>query len=199
MDYKNGKVYQILNTITDDAYIGSTCQPLSKRMAKHRVNVNQITTQHRPLYVKMKEIGVDNFYIELLEECPCDNKEQLRKKEGQYIREIGTLNCWLAGRTLQEYKEDNKDKIKQQICKYKEENKDRVKQQNQTYAIEHKDEINKRATTYYHEHKARILEKNAVKITCECGSIHRLGEKSSHLRTKKHIDRINLQNQSTST
>ena len=36
MDYGNGKIYKIVNTIDNDIYIGSTCQPLSKRMAWHR-------------------------------------------------------------------------------------------------------------------------------------------------------------------
>ena len=38
-DFKNGKIYCIRNTIDDDIYVGSTCQPLSKRMAKHRVDM----------------------------------------------------------------------------------------------------------------------------------------------------------------
>ena len=57
MDYKNGKIYKILNTITDDVYVGSTCQPLSKRMAKHRETINT-RKGHTLLYTKMKELGV---------------------------------------------------------------------------------------------------------------------------------------------
>ena len=34
--YRNGKIYQISNTVTDDVYIGSTTAGLSQRMAKHR-------------------------------------------------------------------------------------------------------------------------------------------------------------------
>ena len=32
------------------------------------------------------------FYIELLEDYPCQNREQLRAKEGEYIRKLSTLN-----------------------------------------------------------------------------------------------------------
>ena len=35
-DYKNGKIYCIRNNIDDNIYVGSTTQPLSKRMALHR-------------------------------------------------------------------------------------------------------------------------------------------------------------------
>ena len=92
MDYKNGKIYKILNTIDDDCYVRSTCQPLSTRMAKHRMDMNSNVKKDRKLYIKMHELGIDKFYIELIEDCPCENKEQLRKKEGEYIRQLSTLN-----------------------------------------------------------------------------------------------------------
>ena len=37
--------------------------------------------------------------IELFENFPCNSKEELNKKEGQIIREIGTINKQIAGRT----------------------------------------------------------------------------------------------------
>ena len=37
-DYSQGKIYCIRNTISDEIYIGSTCQSLSQRMAQHRRN-----------------------------------------------------------------------------------------------------------------------------------------------------------------
>ena len=58
----------------------------------------------------MLKEGVENFYIELIEEYPCDNLEQLRKRERHYIREMGTLNKFIAGRTKSEYVKDNKEK-----------------------------------------------------------------------------------------
>ena len=90
MDYKNGKIYKILNAIDDDCYVGSTCQPLSKRMAKHRESMHNTVKKDRKLYAKMHELGVDNFYIELIEEFPCENIEQLRKREGESIRQFGS-------------------------------------------------------------------------------------------------------------
>ena len=48
--------------------------------------------------------------IELFENFPCNSKEELNKKEGQVIREIGTINKQTAGRTNKEWYEDNKEK-----------------------------------------------------------------------------------------
>ena len=105
-DYTNGRIYKILNYIDNEVYVGSTCQPLSKRMVAHRAAANKPKKQHSPLYTKMNEYGIENFYIELIEPYPCKNNEELRKREGHYIREFGTLNKNIAGRSQQEYSRD---------------------------------------------------------------------------------------------
>ena len=92
-DYSKAKIYKILNDVDDDVYVGSTCQPLSVRMAGHRCYSG---TSPLKLYHKMRDIGVHHFYIELIEETPCENKEQLRAREGEYIRKYGTLNIQIA-------------------------------------------------------------------------------------------------------
>ena len=112
-DYKNGKIYCIRNNITDDIYVGSTTQPLCKRMAWHRKDSKREIKMNYMLYSKFNEIGIDNFYIELIEDCPCESLEQLRKREGHYIRKMGTLNHHIAGRTSKEWIEQNREKLKQ--------------------------------------------------------------------------------------
>ena len=126
-DYKNGKIYCVRNNITDDIYVGSTTQPLSKRMAKHRQDSRREIKMHRPFYLKVNELGIENFYIELIEECPCESLEQLRKREGHYIRKMGTLNQHIAGRTFKEWLEHNKENKKQYDKEYREQNKDNIK------------------------------------------------------------------------
>ena len=77
--YTSARIYVIRNTVDDDTYIGSTVARLSKRVSKHREDMRQDTRKSK-LHEKMRELGSDNFYIELIEECPVDNFEQLRKK-----------------------------------------------------------------------------------------------------------------------
>ena len=64
--YENGRIYKILNHVDNECYVGSTCQPLSKRMTLHRRGANSTKKQHYPLYTKMREYGIENFYIELI-------------------------------------------------------------------------------------------------------------------------------------
>ena len=86
-------------------YVGSTTQPLCKRLYKHKQNSIERTECKAPLYELMREIGKDVFYIELIELYPCKCKEELTAREGHYIRERGTLNKQIPGRTEKQYRE----------------------------------------------------------------------------------------------
>ena len=109
-DYNNSKIYCIRNAVDDEIYVGSTTQALCKRMAVHRANSKREELGNCLLYQKMKEFDKDEIFIELIEEYPCDNAEQLKKKEGEHIRRIGTLNNRIAGRTRKEHYCNDRDK-----------------------------------------------------------------------------------------
>ena len=158
-DYKNGKVYCIRNSLDNDLYVGSSCQPLCKRWQKHK---DSLTTykKDRKLYSKMNELGVDNFYIELIEEYPCDNVEQLRRREGEIIREWKPiLNKQIAGRTEKEWREDNKEYLKEQKKVYEQENKERLSEYRKQYHQEHREEQNQKNKEYKENNREEVLRK----------------------------------------
>ena len=142
MGYDKAKIYQIVNDITDDIYICSTCQPLSKRMAEHRTSMRSKRDSHIKLYQKMSEIGVEHFRIELIKECPCENIEQLRAIEGKYIRDLGTLNSQVAGRTMSEYCKEFKERYYPQKQIYRENNRKSLNEKNKVYYDSKREEIN---------------------------------------------------------
>ena len=108
-DFSNAKIYCIRNSVNDEIYVGSTCQSLSKRMAYHRGSVNTDAKKDRKLSSMMHKLGIENFYIEKIQDCPeCKNVEDLNKIEGEYIRQMGTLNMQIQGRTKQEYYGEHK-------------------------------------------------------------------------------------------
>jgi hypothetical protein len=204
MDYKNGKVYCIRNNINDEIYVGSTTQSLSQRMAKHRGVMNHDTKKHRPLYKLMSEIGIEHFYIELIEECPCDNKEQLMKKEGEFIRQQGTLNKFVAGRTYKEWRIDNSERIREQViqnrehkCVYNKEyqinNREQLKEKAKTYREQNIDVLKTRCNDYKKKNKEQLKEKAQVSEMCDiCGSCYTHGSRSRHMKTKKHQTALRL-------
>jgi len=57
---------------------------------------------------------------------PCNNKEILLKREGEIIREIGTLNKEISGRTREEYEKDNTEKLRLQNKLYYKDNADKI-------------------------------------------------------------------------
>jgi hypothetical protein len=148
-DYKNGKIYKLWSPEGDEIYIGSTIQPLYKRFHHHKIA--------RACSSKILFEKYDDVRIELIECVPCDNKEQLNKKEGEYIRKLDCINRNIAGRTDAEYKKE-----------YYEEKYKFMKQK------------------YYQENKEKIKENASKKITCECGRTVTFQHKSRHERTKVH-------------
>ena len=168
INYQEGKIYKIFNIIDDDIYVGSTTRKLSERMAEHRndYKINRRFNTH--IYKAFREHGVENFFIELIEKCPCNDKDELRKKEGEYIRTLKpSLNMRIAGRTKLEYHNDNKEHLLQLMKKYNENNKEHIIENNKQYR---------------ENNKEYIIEK----ITCECGCIVTRANLPKHKRSAKH-------------
>ena len=138
MDYKNEKICCIRNKVDDDIYVGSTCSPLSKRMSGHRTDMKTRPKTCSKLYQNMEEIGLDQFYIELLLEYPCENKEQLHAKEGEYIRKYGTLNNIIAGRSKKEQYIECRETIPQKQKKYTERNREKVLERKRNHVARQK-------------------------------------------------------------
>ena len=139
-DYSKGKIYTIRSLTDNNVYIGSTIQSLSTRMSGHRSK-----------YKKNEGLGlnkdivkdINDWYIELYDFFPCNEKCELLKKEGEIIRLIGTLNKNIAGRKMKEYNKeyridhidyykqyriDNADKMKEYQKQYKIDNVEKMKQ-----------------------------------------------------------------------
>ena len=113
--YKKGKIYKIVDIGYNKCYIGSTCESLSQRMARHRASYNQFlqgkSNEARSFEI-FDDYGVENCKIELIEEFSCNNKDELRKREGHFIKTTECINKQIAGRTKQEYNQDNAEQRK---------------------------------------------------------------------------------------
>ena len=191
-DYSKSKIYKIICSETQQIYIGSTTQPLSKRLSQHKKGS---TTAKN--FIEPK--------IYLVETVCCDTKEELHARERYYIENIECVNLMIPGRTYNEwieknkeiiaekkkdYHEKNKEKIAQRKKDYYEKNKDTISEKYKVYREENKDIIAEKFKKRYEENKDTISEKKKVKYTCECGSTLRKSDIRQHERTKKHQDFI---------
>jgi group I intron endonuclease len=88
---KKARIYKIINTKTIDIYIGSTIQNLEKRFNAHRSNAKQ--NKNGKLYDCIREHGVKNFSIELIEEFEIEKIEEIGIRERKHYNELNpTLN-----------------------------------------------------------------------------------------------------------
>lgn len=149
VNYQQGKIYKIVNNVTDDIYIGSTSKKtLAQRMSLHRFCVNK--HPNLKIYKCMNEIGVENFKIILLESFPCETKDELRAREDKWICDMKpTLNTIRACRSSKEYYVDNKEKFSD----YYKTNSESIREKSKNYYNENWDSVKQRQNMYYNNHK----------------------------------------------
>jgi len=205
IDYSKSKIYKIVCDTTGLIYIGSTIQKLCERLRGHKAKYKGYLKGKYPFVTSFDILKNNNYKIILIENCPCNSKEELEREERQYIESIECVNKNIPGRTDKEYYEtykdkikenykNNKDKINEKHKKYYEDNKDKIREKNKEYQIEYyqnnKDKIREKnkeyQIEYYQNNKDKISEKYKIKIKCEyCKSLITKLQLKRHQKTNK--------------
>jgi adenylate kinase family enzyme len=145
MDYNNGKIYQVVSNDGEMIYIGSTTQPLSKRFVEHRsqFNRNGGGKHNRCISQIFERYGVENCKIELLENFPCTNKDQLNAREGFWIRQTDCVNKRIAGRTQQDWEQEHPESMVARRQRYRENNLEYIREYDKNYKrlLRHKEKF----------------------------------------------------------
>ena len=167
-DYSKGKIYTIRNKNDLSAvYVGSTIQSLAVRLGEHKRDSKRDGYIKVAFYNQIQDWN--DWYIELYENFPCFSIEELRKREGEVIREIGTLNKNIAGRTKTDY-----DKY------YRESHKEQIQEKYKEYYRENQQKERERLSKYYE------------KVRCECGcEVSNKYNLNTHLKSNKHLKSMN--------
>jgi len=193
VNYGNGKIYSIRSHQTTNIYIGSTTQSLSKRLSDHFYRKKEYEKNKYDYLTSFNLLDFDDVYIELIENYPCCNREELLKREGYFIRKINCINKVIPGRTKKEYYEDNKTSIAQKHKEYREDNKEHLKQKKKEYHkkyreinLEHLKQKKKEYNEKTKEQRKEYQEKNKAWIDrkdkcCYCN------KEMMHRNLKKHI------------
>ncbi len=162
--YQNGKIYTVRSRNFDKYYIGSTCIRLSQRFYAHqKTRKDYMKTgnkRHSTSCNMVLEKG--DCYIELLENYPCNSKEELTKREGELIRlhKKDVVNIRVEDRNMSEWLNDNKERLSTLKKKY-----------------------------WHAGYGAKDNEKRRNdKITCDCcGTEIRKDSYNRHCKTKQHL------------
>ena len=190
-------VYKISFKDCDEFYIGSTVN-LMNRKIKHKYSCynSKVKKYNYKLYQFIREhYEWKDVIFEILEEYETVlDKLELRKLEQKYINELKpTLNHRKAYQSKEERKEQiikstkkyrEKKETQERIKKYREENREKIKEQKKIYREENKEELKEKKRIYREENKAKLNEK----IKCECGGKYIHNCRARHLKSTKHQD-----------
>ena len=134
VDYSKSKIYKIepINIVDEgDIYIGSTTKDtLAQRMSTHRGGYKSWKNgKSHPVssFDLFEKYGVENCSILLIELFPCNSRDELRTKEGYYIRSMKCVNKLIAGRGSKQYYDENRDMFLDKSKEYHYKNKDKRK------------------------------------------------------------------------
>lgn len=172
MSYENGKIYKLICSETGNIYIGSTIQPINRRLSRHKTTHNNCRTK---LFI--------NPSIHLIKNFPCNSKKELELEERKFIEKINCVNKIIPRRTRKEYYLDNIDNFKENSKNYYLDNKDKIKQQSKQYRQHNIDKIT--------QWRLNNIDKIKEKFNCECGGKFTYYRKADHFKTKKHLNFIN--------
>ena len=163
VNYKQGKIYKIECNVTGLIYIGSTCKKkLSQRMSEYRSNYKKYLNGKKKYYSVFKVMENKDYVIILIEDFPCNSKDQLFARERYYTNEIECVNIYKnQGRCLELGK---KEYDKERKKEYRDKNVDKIKEKRDG----NKNKLNE-------------------KFTCSCGGKYIHCNRSRHFKTKIHL------------
>jgi len=158
-DYSKGIIYIIECNETGEIYVGSTVATLDRRMTKHRYDaINTQSTSATQI------IQRGNYEAICIEEYPCENQTELRKREEWHRVRIETAinkyKCYVSPEEAREYK-------KNYMSKWKKDNDDHVREYNKAYLKEYrenrteeqKEEIKEYQRNWFQQNKEVIYER----------------------------------------
>ena len=114
VNYNESHIYKICcrDTSIEDIYIGSTVN-FRTRKYQHKSACNKLNNIKIYQFIRDNG-GWDNWDMVLIEEVKVNSKLELHKKEREFIELLKpSLNIAIPTRTVKEYKEDNKETIKE--------------------------------------------------------------------------------------
>ena len=133
IDYTHSKIYKIIDNTNGNIYIGSTTQSLSQRLGHHTRHYKRYCNGKCGYMSSFDIIKNMSYEIILIEEVNCNNKEQLHKIEREHIEANECVNLNIPSRTKKEYKEANKDTIKEYHKEYNDLNRDKIREYKKQY------------------------------------------------------------------
>ena len=184
-NYQNGKIYKITGTneqCVELNYIGSTVQPLNRRLTQHKINKTCSSTIIFETCI--------NYEIILIENYPCKTKKDLLLRERYFCNLYDCVNInnpiYYDGELdviKQHYRINNIDKKKEYNKQYHINNIEKEKERGAVYRINNIDKIKE----YNKQYRINNIEKEK-----ERGAVYRINniDKKKEYNKQYHINNI---------
>jgi hypothetical protein len=203
-------VVYVLQCIDNYYYIGSTINHPRYRLNNHKKD--SIAFPDRHVYKHINSIGWENVHLDIVEEYPCDTKEELHKREDECIKQSlndmyclnynracvskeehreNMTNYYLANREKiieqhREYIKTNKEKVEAYHANYRIENAAERAEYSRQYAAENPEAVKATKKAYYEEHKEEIVEKQKAYVEANKDAV-KLRKKEWTEKNKEHL------------
>lgn len=167
---KMATIYKIWSEKGEKVYIGSTIASLEARFVRHQAPTSTCNSK-----LLFQEYGIDTCRIEAIEEV---KEDEIVARERYWIEYYGdqVVNKMIPGRTSKEY--------------YQAQREERVNYSKEYYYSNH-EYVLEYWKTYREKNKDRINERKKEKIECSCGFTTDKNNFARHLKSKKHLSKVN--------
>ena len=145
---------------------------------------------------------------------PCNSKQELERKEGEYQLTIECINTKIAGRTPKEHYQDNresmlkksfeyyhnnKEDIAKKVSEFYQINKEKISEYNKQKYQDNKEHFKEYSKQYRLDNSLEVAKNDKLRkskdVICECGLKLKRCVLARHKRSKKHIDLMSNLNQ----
>lgn len=183
--YQRGKIYKIVDNTNDDVYIGSTCEStLARRLVQHRADYNKYLKGNHNYTTSFKIIANGDYDIVLIENYPCNSKDELHARERYWTQNTNCVNKVKNQGLLKELGQKEYDKVKGK--EYRATNKEAIKvRRSKLVTCEC-------GVTYTHDHASRHKRckkhLSYVKMMDELSKLNKMEEERKE--RQKNIDQL---------
>ena len=135
---------------------------MALRLSKHKSNFNDFLKGNYSYVTSFEILKNNNYEIILVENYPCNSKDELHSKERFYIESNECVNKVIPTRTSKEWQkknyQENKEKYAETMKQYREQNKEKLQEYFKQYREQNKDKIAENKKHYYETNKDKIAE-----------------------------------------
>jgi selenocysteine-specific translation elongation factor len=209
--------YKIVCNNSGLIYVGSTILPIERRLKQHEYNYRYYLENKNCFVTSFLIIEKNNYSVYLINSVQCIDKKQRNIIEALYILNESSVNKIQPGRDKKQYRQDNKEHIKENMKQYRQDNKENMKQYRQDnkekikqyrqdnkenmkqYRQDNKENMKQYIKQWHDNNKEHIKqykkqwhdnnkEKLKEKFTCPCGGKYTFTNRTRHMKSAKHIN-----------